>query len=51
VRATERPETRDALARRLGAKPMRAAQALAGLPALAESARALAPALEFVDDE
>ena len=34
----ERPETRDALARRLGAKPMPAAQALAALPAmLAES--------------
>jgi acyl transferase domain-containing protein/NADPH:quinone reductase-like Zn-dependent oxidoreductase/acyl carrier protein len=33
----DRPETRDALARRLGAKPMPAAQALAGLPALAGS--------------
>ena len=31
----ERPETRDALARRLGAKPMPAAQALAALPAIA----------------
>ncbi|HEX3882034.1 MAG TPA: SDR family NAD(P)-dependent oxidoreductase [Stellaceae bacterium] len=34
----DRPETRDALARRLGAKPIPAAQALAGLPALAASA-------------
>jgi phthiocerol/phenolphthiocerol synthesis type-I polyketide synthase C len=33
----DRPETRDALARRLGAKPMRSAQALAGLPAIADS--------------
>jgi phthiocerol/phenolphthiocerol synthesis type-I polyketide synthase C len=33
----ERPETRDALARRLGAKPMPAVQALAGLPAMADS--------------
>ena len=33
----ERPETRDALARRLGAKPMPAAQALAGLPAMLAS--------------
>ena len=33
----ERPETRDALARRLGAKPMASGQALAGLPALADS--------------
>jgi acyl transferase domain-containing protein/NADPH:quinone reductase-like Zn-dependent oxidoreductase/acyl carrier protein len=33
----ERPETREALARRLGAKPMPAAQALAALPALVES--------------
>jgi NADPH:quinone reductase-like Zn-dependent oxidoreductase/acyl carrier protein len=33
----ERPETRDALARRLGAKPMKAAQALAALPAITES--------------
>jgi acyl carrier protein len=32
-----RPETRDALARRLGAKPMRAAQALAGLATIADS--------------
>jgi acyl carrier protein len=38
----DRPETRDALARRLGAKPMPAAQALAGLPALAESGLASA---------
>jgi NAD(P)-dependent dehydrogenase (short-subunit alcohol dehydrogenase family)/acyl carrier protein len=30
----ERPETRDALARRLGAKPIPAAQALEGLPAM-----------------
>jgi acyl transferase domain-containing protein/NADPH:quinone reductase-like Zn-dependent oxidoreductase/acyl carrier protein len=33
----ERPDTRDALARRLGAKPMPAAQALAGLAAIADS--------------
>src|SRR6266446_6236506 len=33
----ERPETRDALARRLGAKPIPAAQALAGLPAMIAS--------------
>lgn len=33
----DRPETRDTLARRLGAKPMRAAQALAGLPTMADS--------------
>ncbi|MGE0259039.1 MAG: SDR family NAD(P)-dependent oxidoreductase [Alphaproteobacteria bacterium] len=33
----ERPETRDALARRLGAKPMPAAQTLAALPALLAS--------------
>ena len=33
----ERPETRDALARRLGAKPMPAAQALAALPAMLAS--------------
>ena len=32
----ERTQTRDALARRLGAKPMPAAQALAGLPAFAD---------------
>ena len=32
-----RPETRDALARRLGAKPFPAAQALAGLPAMIAS--------------
>ncbi len=36
----ERPETRDALARRLGAKPMPAAQALAGLPAIVDSGMA-----------
>jgi NADPH:quinone reductase-like Zn-dependent oxidoreductase/acyl carrier protein len=34
---SERPDARDALARRLGAKPMRAAQALAGLSAIADS--------------
>jgi phthiocerol/phenolphthiocerol synthesis type-I polyketide synthase C len=33
----ERPDTREALARRLGAKPIPAAQALAGLPALVAS--------------
>jgi phthiocerol/phenolphthiocerol synthesis type-I polyketide synthase C len=33
----DRPETRDALSRRLGAKPIPAAEALAGLPALAAS--------------
>ena len=33
----ERPETRDALARRLGAKPMAAGQALAALSAIADS--------------
>jgi acyl transferase domain-containing protein/NADPH:quinone reductase-like Zn-dependent oxidoreductase/NAD(P)-dependent dehydrogenase (short-subunit alcohol dehydrogenase family)/acyl carrier protein len=33
----ERPEIRDALARRLGAKPIPAAQALAGLPAMIAS--------------
>jgi NADPH:quinone reductase-like Zn-dependent oxidoreductase/acyl carrier protein/SAM-dependent methyltransferase len=33
----ERPETRDALARRLGAKPTSAAEALAGLPAMIAS--------------
>jgi len=33
----ERPEARDALARRLGAKPMSSSQALAGLPAIAGS--------------
>jgi len=33
----ERPETRDALARRLGAKPTSAAEALAGLPAVIAS--------------
>jgi NADPH:quinone reductase-like Zn-dependent oxidoreductase/acyl carrier protein len=33
----ERPETRDALARRLGAKPSSAAEALAGLPAMISS--------------
>ncbi len=39
----DRPETRDALARRLGAKPMPAAQAMGALPALVESGLA-APA-------
>jgi acyl transferase domain-containing protein/acyl carrier protein len=38
----ERPETRDALARRLGAKPMPAAHALAALPAIADSGLAMA---------
>ena len=38
----ERPETRDALARRLGAKPMASAQALAGLPAIAASGLSVA---------
>ena len=38
----ERPEARDALARRLGAKPMPSAQALAGLPAIADSGLAVA---------
>ncbi|HEY1794715.1 MAG TPA: SDR family NAD(P)-dependent oxidoreductase [Stellaceae bacterium] len=33
----DRPDTRDALARRLGAKPIPAAEALAGLPALLAS--------------
>ncbi|MGH7048592.1 MAG: SDR family NAD(P)-dependent oxidoreductase, partial [Stellaceae bacterium] len=33
----QRPETRDALARRLGAKPVPAATALAGLPAMLDS--------------
>ena len=33
----ERPEAREALARRLGARPMQAAQALAGVPALIAS--------------
>ncbi len=33
----DRPETRDALARRLGAKPMPSAQALAGIAAIADS--------------
>jgi acyl transferase domain-containing protein/NADPH:quinone reductase-like Zn-dependent oxidoreductase/NADP-dependent 3-hydroxy acid dehydrogenase YdfG/acyl carrier protein len=42
----ERPETRDALARRLGAKPVPAAQALAALPALAASGLA---AVAFAD--
>ncbi len=42
----ERPETRDALARRLGAKPMPAAQALAGLPAMAGSNLAAAALAE-----
>jgi len=38
----DRPETRDALARRLGAKPMPAAQALAGIGAIAASGLATA---------
>ena len=38
----ERPETRDALARRLGAKPMSSAQALAGLSAISDSGLAMA---------
>jgi NADPH:quinone reductase-like Zn-dependent oxidoreductase/NAD(P)-dependent dehydrogenase (short-subunit alcohol dehydrogenase family)/acyl carrier protein len=38
----DRPETRDALARRLGAKPMSAAQALAGIGAIAASGLATA---------
>src|SRR5439155_17971748 len=33
----ERPDARDALARRLGAKPISSGQALAGLPAIADS--------------
>jgi phthiocerol/phenolphthiocerol synthesis type-I polyketide synthase C len=37
----ERPETRDALARRLGAKPISAAEALAGLPAMIASGLAV----------
>ncbi|MGH7038338.1 MAG: beta-ketoacyl reductase, partial [Stellaceae bacterium] len=37
-----RPDTREALARRLGAKPIPAAQALAGLPALLASGRPVA---------
>ena len=35
--SAQRPEIRDALARRLGAKPIPAAQALAGLPAMIAS--------------
>jgi acyl carrier protein len=42
----ERPETRDALARRLGAKPISAAEALGGLPALIESGL---PAVAFAE--
>ena len=38
----ERSDTRDALARRLGAKPMPAAQALSGLPAIEDSGLATA---------
>jgi phthiocerol/phenolphthiocerol synthesis type-I polyketide synthase C len=38
----DRPEARDALARRLGAKPMPSSQALAGLPAIAGSELAAA---------
>src|SRR5207302_4445504 len=37
----ERPETREALARRLGAKPMPAAEALAAVPAIAGSGLAM----------
>ena len=42
----ERPEMRDALARRLGAKPTPATRALAGLPALVESGLAVAALAE-----
>lgn len=42
----ERPETRDALARRLGAKPTSAAEALTGLPAMIASGL---PVVAFVD--
>jgi phthiocerol/phenolphthiocerol synthesis type-I polyketide synthase C len=42
----ERPETRDALARRLGARAMPAAQALAGLPAMIASGL---PAVAFAE--
>jgi phthiocerol/phenolphthiocerol synthesis type-I polyketide synthase C len=42
----ERPETRDQLARRLGAKPMPAAQALSGLPAMAGSGLPMAALAE-----
>ncbi|HEX2150379.1 MAG TPA: SDR family NAD(P)-dependent oxidoreductase, partial [Stellaceae bacterium] len=42
----ERPETRDALARRLGAKPISAAQALAALPAMLASDL---PAIAFAE--
>src|SRR5258708_23647155 len=38
----ERRDARDALARRLGAKPMSSSQALAGLPAIANSDLAMA---------
>ncbi|MGC2203536.1 MAG: beta-ketoacyl reductase, partial [Stellaceae bacterium] len=42
----ERPETRDALARRLGAQPMAASDALAGLPAIIASEL---PVVAFAD--
>ena len=42
----DRPETRDTLARRLGAKPMPSAQALAGLPAVVGSGL---PAVAFAE--
>jgi NADPH:quinone reductase-like Zn-dependent oxidoreductase/acyl carrier protein len=42
----ERPDTREALARRLGAKPMPAAQALAALPAIIASGL---PTVAFAD--
>jgi len=42
----ERPETRDALARRLGAKPTSASEALAGLPAMIASGL---PVVAFAD--
>ena len=42
----ERPETREALARRLGAKPMQSAQALAALPAIIGSGL---PAVAFAE--
>jgi NADPH:quinone reductase-like Zn-dependent oxidoreductase/NAD(P)-dependent dehydrogenase (short-subunit alcohol dehydrogenase family)/acyl carrier protein/SAM-dependent methyltransferase len=42
----ERPDTRDALARRLGAKPTSAAEALAGLPAMIASGL---PAVAFAE--
>ena len=42
----QRPETRDALARRLGAQPMTASEALAGLPAIIASGL---PVVAFAD--